>query len=70
MTDPREDFEYEHAKESDFTESRMRFMRAKDSGYQHRELDLIYKGWRLAKTQRIRAALRREAGLKRAGGDQ
>jgi len=59
MTDPREDFEYELARESEWTESGMKFARTGHGGYQSRELNLIYRGWRMARTHRVRAALRR-----------
>jgi phage terminase Nu1 subunit (DNA packaging protein) len=58
MADPREDFEYELARDSEWTENGMKYSRAEHGGYQNRELNLIYRGWRLARTQAVRAALR------------
>lgn len=58
MTDSREEFEFEFAQDSDFTESQMKFLRSTDGGYQNRDLHNAWRGWHLAKTQRIRQALR------------
>lgn len=58
MSDPREDFEHELVRDSEWTEGSMKFARAEHGGYQNRELNLIYRGWRLAQTQAVRAALR------------
>lgn len=58
MSDPREEFEIEMAEDGDFTKEHLEIMRAVYGGYHNSGINMAYRGWHLAKTQRIRQALR------------